>query len=110
LERLDDWNDRRRVRARQYLDLLAGCPGVVLPGVTAGALPVWHEFVVRVGARKLVRDELTRRGIETLVHYPTPPHKVAAYASDYQDPLPVTEQLAESVLSLPMSPQLSTDH
>lgn len=107
LERLDDWNEHRRSRARQYLDLLAGCAGLVLPGVTDGALPVWHQFVVRVPARDLVRDELDRRGIETHVHYPTPPHRAAAYASDYPDRLPVTEKIAESVISLPISPQLS---
>ena len=110
LQRLEDWNGRRRARAAQYFELLAGCPRVVLPGVTDGALPVWHQFVVRVGARELVRDQLARGGIETLVHYPTPPHRSAAYASDYRDRLPVTEEFAESVISLPMSPQLSATH
>jgi dTDP-3-amino-3,4,6-trideoxy-alpha-D-glucose transaminase len=107
LERLDDWNERRRSRANQYLELLADCPGLELPGVTAGALPVWHQFVVRVAARDHVRDQLARRGIETLVHYPSPPHKSPAYALDYRDPLPLTEQLAETVISLPISPQLT---
>jgi dTDP-3-amino-3,4,6-trideoxy-alpha-D-glucose transaminase len=107
LARLEDWNERRRARARQYCDLLAGCPEVELPDITDGALPVWHQFVVRVAARDLVRDQLTARGIETLVHYPTPPHKSSAYASDYPHRLPVTEELAKSVISLPISPQLS---
>lgn len=107
LERLEEWNGRRRAWAKQYLELLADCPGLVLPGATDGALPVWHQFVVRVAARDLVREQLANRGVETLVHYPTPPHRSAAYASDYLDPLPVTEQLAASVLSLPISPQLS---
>jgi len=107
LRRLDDWNARRRARAEQYLRTLAGCPGLELPGVTEGALPVWHQFVIRTGARDKVREELGRRGVETLVHYPIPPHQTAAYASDYPDRLPITEQLAASVLSLPISPQLS---
>jgi dTDP-3-amino-3,4,6-trideoxy-alpha-D-glucose transaminase len=107
LKRLEQWNERRRALARQYLEHLANCPALILPGATKGALPVWHQFVVRVDARDLVREELTYRGIETLVHYPTPPHRSAAYAADYRDPLPVTEQLAASVISLPISPQLN---
>jgi dTDP-4-amino-4,6-dideoxygalactose transaminase len=107
LERLEEWNDRRRARAAQYLEQLADCPELVLPSVTDGALPVWHQFVVRVGARDLVREQLAHRGVETLVHYPIPPHRTLAYASDHADPLPVTERLAASVLSLPISPQLS---
>jgi dTDP-3-amino-3,4,6-trideoxy-alpha-D-glucose transaminase len=110
LARLEEWNERRRARASQYLELLADCPGLVLPGVTEGALPVWHQFVVevgRIGARDAVREHLARRGVETLVHYPTPPHCSPAYATDLHDPLPVTEQLAASVISLPISPQLS---
>jgi dTDP-3-amino-3,4,6-trideoxy-alpha-D-glucose transaminase len=107
LERLEEWNGRRRARAEQYLELLAGCPELVLPSATDGALPVWHQFVVRVRERDLVRGQLARRGVETLVHYPIPPHRSAAYACDDLDPLPVTEQLAASVLSLPISPQLT---
>jgi dTDP-3-amino-3,4,6-trideoxy-alpha-D-glucose transaminase len=107
LTRLEDWNERRRARASQYLELLADCPGLALPGITEDALPVWHQFVVRVDDRDVVREQLARRGIETLVHYPTPPHRSAAYASDHPDPLPITERLVASVISLPISPQLS---
>jgi dTDP-3-amino-3,4,6-trideoxy-alpha-D-glucose transaminase len=107
LTRLEDWNARRRARSDQYLHALADCSALQLPVVTDGALPVWHQFVVRVDARDQVREEMARRGVQTLVHYPIPPHRSAAYASDYPDPLPVTERLAASVLSLPISPQLS---
>jgi len=106
LERLEQWNERRRALARQYREYLADCPGLILPGATTGALPVWHQFVVRLDRRDLVREQLACRGIETLVHYPTPPHRSPAYATDYPDPLPVTEQIAASVISLPISPQL----
>jgi dTDP-3-amino-3,4,6-trideoxy-alpha-D-glucose transaminase len=106
LKRLEQWNERRRILAEQYLEHLADRPGMILPGVTDGALPVWHQFVIRVDARDLVREQLAYRGIETLVHYPTPPHRSAAYAADYLDPLPVTERLAGSVISLPISPHL----
>lgn len=107
LGRLDEWNGRRRARARQYLASLAECPGVVLPAVTEGALPVWHQLVIRVRDRDLVRENLARRGVETLVHYPIPPHRTAAYASEQFGSLPLTEQLADSVLSLPISAHLT---
>ena len=107
LKRLEQWNERRRALADQYLEHLSHCPNLILPGATTGALPVWHQFVVRVDRRDLVRQQLARRGIETLVHYPTPPHRSPAYATDYLEPLPVTEQIAASVISLPISPQLS---
>jgi dTDP-3-amino-3,4,6-trideoxy-alpha-D-glucose transaminase len=107
LKRLEKWNELRRARASQYLELLADCGGLVLPGITSDAVPVWHQFVVRVDARDVVREQLARGGVETLVHYPTPPHRSAAYASEQRDPLPTTEQLAASVISLPISPQLT---
>jgi dTDP-4-amino-4,6-dideoxygalactose transaminase len=67
---------------------------------------VWHQFVVRIPQRDLVRKQLAERGIETLVHYPVPPHRTGAYRQDRFDQLPITEDLAESVLSLPISPRL----
>lgn len=107
LEQLEEWNGRRGARAKQYLELLAGCAGLALPSITEGALPVWHQFVIRLQNRDLIREQLAERGIETLVHYPTPPHRSGAYASERLGPLPITERLATSVLSLPISPQLS---
>jgi len=109
LRRLDRWNALRRNRAQTYLRELARVPHVVLPETTAGALPVWHQFVARVAERDAVREELARRGIECLVHYPIPPHRSPAYAADYPQRLPVTEHLAASVLSLPISPPLGED-
>lgn len=109
LRRLEVWNEARRARADRYVAALADVPEVTLPGVTPGALPVWHQFVVRVARRDRVREALARRGIETLVHYPIPPHRSPAYAADYSDQLPITDRLAESVLSLPISPQLEDD-
>jgi dTDP-4-amino-4,6-dideoxygalactose transaminase len=106
---LERWNGLRRNRAETYLRELGQISQVVLPETTAGALPVWHQFVVRVAERDAVREKLASRGIECLVHYPTPPHRSRAYAADYLEPLPVTEHLAASVLSLPISPPLGDD-
>ncbi len=107
LKRLDDWNALRRARAEQYFHELKQCVGLKLPAMTGRALPVWHQFVIRVDGRDTIREDLTRLGVQTLVHYPIPPHRSAAYAPDYPEPLPITEQLAASVLSLPISPHLS---
>src|SRR5919204_1048120 len=98
LRRLEVWNEARRARAADYLAALAQLAEVTLPGVTPRALPVWHQFVVRVAERDAVREELARRRVGTLVHYPLPPHRSPAYAEDYQQPLPTTERLAASVL------------
>jgi dTDP-3-amino-3,4,6-trideoxy-alpha-D-glucose transaminase len=109
LRRLEQWNVLRRRRAETYLGELAAVSQVVLPEITDGALPVWHQFVVRVAERDAVREKLARYGVESLVHYPTPPHRSPAYASDYPQPLPITDQLAASVVSLPISPPLGED-
>ncbi len=109
LRRLDSWNSSRRSRADLYMRGLKTCPGTVLPSVTAGALPVWHQFVVRASGRDSVRQELLERGVETLIHYPVACHRAPAYAAHYPETLPITEQLAASVLSLPISPQLTDE-
>ncbi len=109
LRRLEGWNARRRALAGQYLSSLAHCPGLSLPRYTTSAVPVWHQFVVRVGERDRLRDELAARGIESLVHYPVPPHRTPAYAAAHPEPLPTTERLAAAVLSLPIDPQLGDE-
>jgi dTDP-3-amino-3,4,6-trideoxy-alpha-D-glucose transaminase len=109
LRRLDSWNRSRRSRAELYTRGLQTCPGTLPPSVTAGGLPVWHQFVVRVNGRDAVRQELAERGVETLIHYPVACHRSPAYAADYQETLPMAEQLAASVLSLPISPQLTDE-
>jgi dTDP-3-amino-3,4,6-trideoxy-alpha-D-glucose transaminase len=107
LRHLDRWNERRRAIAARYL---ADIEGVALPVVDPGCEPVWHLFVVRVPARQALQEHLSARGVETLVHYPTPPHLAGAYASEGPWPaLPVTETLADTVLSLPIGPHMTDD-
>lgn len=108
LARLDEWNERRRSLAAYYLEALSGCPNLGLPLVPAWADPVWHLFVVTHPRRDAFQSELTRRGIGTLVHYPTPPHRQRAYASLQLElgRLPIAEKLAATVLSLPMGPHV----
>jgi dTDP-4-amino-4,6-dideoxygalactose transaminase len=107
---LDEWNSKRREIARQYLDGLAGLPGLELPGVAATADPVWHVFAVRHSQRDPLQCYLADFGIGTLIHYPVPPHLSGAYAeAGYKKgAFPLAESLAETVLSLPIGPHLSS--
>jgi dTDP-4-amino-4,6-dideoxygalactose transaminase len=105
LRRLDEFNERRRAAAARYLERLEG--DVVLPVVPEWVEPVWHLFVVRNPQRDALRARLDEAGIDTIIHYPIPPHWSGAYAADYADAqLPIAEQLAGEVLSLPMGPHL----
>jgi len=109
LRRLDAWNDRRRAAAARYLERLpAG--RLVLPVVLPGTEPVWHLFVVRSGRRDGLQSDLSRRGVETLIHYPIPPHLDGAYRRQFDGRrFPVAEALAQEALSLPMGPALSSE-
>ena len=109
LKRLEVWNARRLELATQYLDGLKGTSGLTLPFVPSWAEPAWHLFVIRHKERNLLQQKLTASGIGTLVHYPVPPHLSGAYADRglVRGSLPITEELADTVLSLPMGPHLS---
>lgn len=111
LAHLDAWNDRRAAIAAIYLERLAGLRGLHLPVVSSDGTSAWHLFVVRHPRRDALLRHLSGCGVETLIHYPTPPHLSPAYA-DLGIPLgalPVTERLAAEVLSLPMGPHLSIE-
>lgn len=107
LKYLDEWTERRRVIAREYLDGLKDC-NLTLPHVPEWAAPVWHLFVIRTNAREEMQAHLANAKIGTLIHYPIPPHMQGAYAGlDFTaDAFPIARQLANEVLSLPIGPQL----
>jgi dTDP-4-amino-4,6-dideoxygalactose transaminase len=111
LSRLDEWNDRRRKLAAYYLQTLEGISDLTLPFVADYADPVWHLFVVRHPERDSLQKHLTEAGIGTLIHYPCPPHLQEAYADLNLVPgsFPVSERMANEVLSLPMGPHVSTE-
>jgi dTDP-4-amino-4,6-dideoxygalactose transaminase len=108
LTMLDTWNERRRRVAARYTRLLEG-GRLTLPFVHNLAEPVWHLFVVRHAKRHALREHLTQHGVETGVHYPTPPHLQTCYSTFKGHRLPLAERLASEVLSLPMSPTLSDE-
>jgi len=110
LKHLDGWNDQRRALAERYGERLAG-EGIVLPKEATHARHVYHLYVIQAEDRESLRDHLARRGIETGLHYPVPLHLQEAYASlGYRTgDFPVTEQLTQRIVSLPMYPGMSLE-
>ena len=110
LPKLDEWNERRRKVAAFYTDQLAGT-GVETPFVPNWAEPVWHLYVVRSKKRATLQQVLGEAGVQTLAHYPVPPHLQRAYRDlDFgEGTFPIAEQLASEVLSLPIGPHLQLD-
>ena len=109
LKKLEEWNERRKQLAGQYLQMLDGGQNLILPAVPDHGDPVWHLFVVQHPQRKGLQQHLKAAGVGTLIHYPRPPHLQPAYSDlGYQlGAFPIAERMADQVLSLPMWPQLS---
>jgi len=102
MRHLDSDNRKRKKIASFYLDHIKN-PRIILPHVPACAVPVWHLFVIRTRRRDRLQKYLLEQGIETLIHYPVPPHKQKAYREYNGLSLPITEQIHKEVLSLPIS-------
>lgn len=103
LKLIDEWNGRRREVADTYRKR---CRGIALPRIAEGAESVWHLYVIRHKNRDALREALSKRGVQTLIHYPVPPHLSGAYGPRERGSLPIAEELAQSVLSLPIGPHL----
>lgn len=108
LRHLDRWNSARRDAVLHYHKLLAG-GDVELPSEAPDTEAVWHLFVVRSHARDALQSHLAARGVNSVIHYPVPPHLQGAYRDGgwRQGSLPVAERLAAEVLSLPMGPTVT---
>lgn len=108
LNRLDAWNVRRKAIADEYLNALPD-NDVVLPYIPVWADPVWHLFVVRSHHRDALQAHLQQRGVDTMIHYPIPPHLQQAYAGiEMQEgSLPIAEAIHREVLSLPIGPHMN---
>ncbi|WP_028578827.1 DegT/DnrJ/EryC1/StrS family aminotransferase [Desulfogranum japonicum] len=109
LRYLDEWNERRRSLAKIYHQLLQQT-NIALPTITKGFEHVYHLFVVRSAQRDTLQLELQKAGIETLIHYPIPPHSQTAYAYMKNSFLPVSEKLSDEILSIPIGPHLGKEH
>jgi dTDP-4-amino-4,6-dideoxygalactose transaminase len=110
LGHLDQWNKNRRRNAEYYREGLEGLD-VISPVEAAGNQHVYHLFVIRLKERDALRDYLSLHGIGTGIHYPVPVHLQECYTglSDGRGSLPVTEQITQEILSLPMYPELEIE-
>lgn len=106
LPHVDAWNLGRREVAERYGSLLRSLPGVVTPEVVDGH--VFHQYTVRVlgGLRDRVKERLGGAGIATMVYYPTPQDRLPVFA-ELGGACPVSDRLADEVLSLPIGPMLA---
>lgn len=108
---MDEWNARRAQIAQTYLSELQNT-AVTLPTITPNATSAWHLFVVRTPKREQLEAHLAADGIETLIHYPTAVHQQKCYAhlAEKLPPLPLAEELAAQVISLPLGPHMPDSH
>jgi dTDP-4-amino-4,6-dideoxygalactose transaminase len=103
---LDDEIAHRREVAEHYLGSIDN-PSIQLPVVNERESHVWHLFVVRSAKRDDLQRYLAEHGVQTLIHYPVPPHQQQAYKEWATKPLALTEGIHRSVLSLPMGPTIA---
>jgi dTDP-4-amino-4,6-dideoxygalactose transaminase len=102
-----DIQGRRKV-ANYYLDNIKN-PSIILPQVVNGEGHVWHLFVIQTKEREDLQKYLLKNGVQTLIHYPIPPHKQKAYVKYNHLNFPITEQIHNKVLSLPISSVLTSE-
>ncbi len=105
---LQKWNEQRREVAKTYIELLREVEEVKLPRVLDNSYPVYHLFPIKIKKRSDLQVHLKHAGIGTSVHYPTPPYLQKAYESRglKKGKFPVTEALADELVSLPIWPGL----
>jgi len=108
LKTLDKDTEVKRTIANRYLNEINN-DKVVLPKVANQSAHVWHLFVVRTKDRDDLQQYLTNNDIQTIIHYPVPPHKQEAYKEWNELSYPVSEQIHAEVLSLPLSPVMPVE-
>ncbi len=106
LSHLDADNARRREIATFYRNHITN-PHIILPQAYAEDAHVWHVFAVRCARRDAFQAYLSDNGIQTIIHYPTPPHKQEAYAEWAGQSFPITEKIHNEIISLPISPVMT---
>lgn len=107
LPHIGTWNEARRQVAQRYDALLKDIPGVITPEVVDGH--VFHQYTIRVQGvdRDQLHARLAEEGVMAMIYYPVPCHRMTLYAETHKGlQLPVTDQLAKEVLSLPIWPEL----
>ena len=102
-------NEKRKICTR-YLNEINN-PNIVLPSIRDGATHIWHQFVIRTERRNELIEYLEGKGIGTIIHYPIPPHLSEAYSylGHKKGAFPITEQYADTVLSIPLYNGMTED-
>lgn len=108
LPHLDGENEHRRKIAALYGERIKN-PKVTLPQAGESKAHVWHLYVIRCRQREALVKHLEAAGVQTLIHYPIPPHRQEAYPELHHLSLPLTEAIHQEVLSLPMGPHLTLE-
>ncbi len=109
LKYIDEENQRRKSIAEMYSRKIKNNE-IILPKIPSyGDEHVWHLYVIRTEKRDRLQTYLNENGIQTLIHYPIPPHQQQAYNILNEISLPITEKIHNEVLSLPISPVMSEE-
>jgi dTDP-4-amino-4,6-dideoxygalactose transaminase len=108
LRYLDEEVNKRRAIANYYLENIKN-EKIILPTLTCKDNHVWHLFVIRTQNRDELQNYLHVNGIQTLIHYPIPPHKQVAYKEWNNESYPISEQIHNEAVSLPISGVQSLD-
>lgn len=106
LKHLDSDNNKRREISKYYRENIKNSK-IILPDTYDEKSHVWHIFAVRTKNRDEFQKYLTEKGIQTIIHYPTPPHKQGAYKEWNNLSFPITEEIHNTILSLPISPVMT---
>lgn len=114
LPHLAAWTKARQRVAKRYDELLAGSSVAAqlrLPRPCPDGAHVYHQYVIRVRERDRLRDELTKRGVQTGIHYPLPVHlqPVSARLGYKKGDFPVSERLVREIISMPIYPELTEE-
>jgi dTDP-4-amino-4,6-dideoxygalactose transaminase len=111
LKALEQHNDKRQKVAKQYNEGLSCIKELILPKTAEYCTSVYHLYVIRTNKRDKLQDYLTKCGIGTMVHYPIPPHLQKAYQDKgyKKGDFPISEEIANDCLSLPMSNYITED-
>ena len=106
LKFLDEDNQRRREISKYYRENIKN-PKIILPKTYDEKSHVWHVFVVRTTERDRFQKYLQDNDIQTIIHYPTPPHKQGAYSEWNKLSYSITEEIHNTIISIPISPVMT---
>jgi len=107
LKYLDSWNQQRKAIASSYLSEIHN-DQLNLPSKISLTDSVWHIFPVRTANRDKIKKKLDNEGIETLIHYPIPPHKQKIYLNEFSNfNLKISENISNQLISLPIGPHMT---